>query len=101
MRRLLIAMAFSAAVALAGCHRVTVQLSGPATDSGNGGGGSSSAVSAPGPVSAGSGALTLLNEPQAGLSRVYRLINGAKSSIDLTMYELIDTTAESDLAAAA
>jgi phosphatidylserine/phosphatidylglycerophosphate/cardiolipin synthase-like enzyme len=58
-------------------------------------------VSAPGPVSAGSGALTLLSEPQAGLGQVDKLINGARSSIDLTMYELNDTTAEGDLAAAA
>ena len=101
MRRLLIPVVFGAAVALAGCHPVTVQLNGPTADSGKGGGGSSSAVSAPGPVSAGSGALTLLSEPQAGLGQFYRLINGARSSIDLTMYELIDTTAEGDLAAAA
>jgi cardiolipin synthase A/B len=106
MRRLLIPVVFGAAVALAGCHAVTVQLNGPTAASGKGGGGSSSsstssAVPAPGPVSAGSGALTLLSEPQAGVGRIYQLINGAKSSIDLTMYELIDTTAEGDLAAAA
>ena len=101
MRRWLVPVVLGAAVALAGCHGVKVQLSGPTADSGQGGGGSSPEVSAPGPVSAGSGALTLLSEPQAGLGRVYTLINGARSSIDLTMYELIDTTAESDLAAAA
>jgi phosphatidylserine/phosphatidylglycerophosphate/cardiolipin synthase-like enzyme len=101
MRRLLIPVVFGAAVALAGCHAVAVQLNGPTAGSGQGGGGSSSAVPAPGPVSAGSGALTLLSEPQAGLGRIYTLINGARSSIDLTMYELIDTTAEGDLAAAA
>lgn len=43
----------------------------------------------------------MLAEPQAGLGPVYRLINGAKSSADLTMYELVDQTAENDLAAAA
>jgi cardiolipin synthase A/B len=106
MRRLLIPVVFGAAVALAGCHAVTVQLNGPTAASGKGGGGSSSSssssgVSAPGPVSAGSGALTLLSEPQAGVGQIYQLINGAKSSIDLTMYELIDTTAEDDLTAAA
>jgi cardiolipin synthase len=101
MRRLLIPVVLGAAVALAGCHGVTVRLNGPSADPGKGGGGPSPAVSAPGPVSAGSGALTLLSEPQAGLGQVYRLINGATSSIDLTMYELIDTTAEGDLAAAA
>jgi cardiolipin synthase len=101
MRRLLIPVVFGTAVALAGCHAVTVQLNGPTADSGQGGGGSSSAGPAPGPVSAGSGALTLLAEPQAGLGQIYALIDGARSSIDLTMYELIDTTAEGDLAAAA
>ena len=40
-------------------------------------------------------------EPGAGFSSVYNLINGAKHSIDVTMYEFSDTTAEHDLAAAA
>jgi cardiolipin synthase len=97
------------AVTLAGCHGVKVDLaasptagshSGKSTDPG-GSGGSSSTVQAAGPVSAGSGALRVLAEPQAGLSPVYALINGARSSIDLTMYELIDQTAENDLTAAA
>jgi len=43
---------------------------------------------------------TLFTEPNQGFSPVYNLIKGAKTSIDLTMYELEDTTAESDLAAA-
>jgi phosphatidylserine/phosphatidylglycerophosphate/cardiolipin synthase-like enzyme len=43
----------------------------------------------------------VLSEPQAGFSAVYALINRAKSSIELTMYTLRDTTAENDLAAAA
>jgi phosphatidylserine/phosphatidylglycerophosphate/cardiolipin synthase-like enzyme len=93
-------------VALAGCHGITVQLTGPTAASTKGhhrpsSPSTSSAVRAPGPVSAGSGALRLLSEPQAGVSQIYQLINGAKSSIELTMYELRDTTAESDLAAAA
>jgi phosphatidylserine/phosphatidylglycerophosphate/cardiolipin synthase-like enzyme len=58
-------------------------------------------VQAAGPVSAGSGTLRVLSEPQAGLSAIYALITGAKSSIELTMYTLRDTTAENDLAAAA
>jgi cardiolipin synthase A/B len=41
---------------------------------------------------------TLFTEPDQGFSPVYDLINGASSSIDLTMYELADTTAEQDLA---
>jgi cardiolipin synthase A/B len=44
---------------------------------------------------------TLIIEPDAGFSAVYRLINRARHSIDVTMYEFADTTAEHDLAAAA
>jgi phosphatidylserine/phosphatidylglycerophosphate/cardiolipin synthase-like enzyme len=95
-------------VALAGCRAVTVQLNGPTAastkshhHSSSSSSSSSGAVAAPGPVAAGSGALRLLSEPQAGIGQIYRLIDGAKSSIELTMYELIDTTAEGDLAAAA
>jgi cardiolipin synthase len=44
---------------------------------------------------------TLLTEPAQGFGPVYSLIGAAKTSIDLTMYELSDTTAEKDLAAAA
>jgi cardiolipin synthase len=89
----------AAALALAGCHGVTAQLASSGSGSGSGSGGSSSAVQAAGPVSGGSGALRVLAEPQAGVSELYQLINGAKSSVDLTMYELKDQTAESDLAA--
>jgi phosphatidylserine/phosphatidylglycerophosphate/cardiolipin synthase-like enzyme len=51
----------------------------------------------PGVTRAGS----LVVEPGAGFSPVYKLINGARRSIDVTMYEFSDTTAEHDLAAAA
>jgi cardiolipin synthase A/B len=47
----------------------------------------------------GSGMLRVLVEPSAGVGAIYRLITGAKSSVELTMYELRDTTAEDDLAA--
>ncbi len=47
------------------------------------------------------GSLRVLTEPTAGIGPVYRLINGARSSVDLSMYELVDTVAEQDLAAAA
>jgi cardiolipin synthase A/B len=43
----------------------------------------------------------LIVEPGAGFSPVYRLLSGARHSIDVTMYELSDITAEHDLAAAA
>ena len=51
------------------------------------------------PASAGSGTLRVLVEPSAGVGAIDKLITGAKSSVDLTMYELRDTTAEDDLAA--
>jgi len=87
------------AVALAGCHGLSAQLADPTGGSDPGGG--SASVQAAGPVSGGSGALRVLAEPQAGLGAIYGLINGARSTVDLTMYELADSTAESDLAAAA
>jgi phosphatidylserine/phosphatidylglycerophosphate/cardiolipin synthase-like enzyme len=102
MRQLLGSVVVSAAAALtlAGCHGISVALSdGSSSSAGSGADGGS--VQAAGPVSAGSGELRVLSEPQAGLGSVYSLINSAKSSVDLTMYELIDQTAESDLAAAA
>ena len=54
---------------------------------------------AAGPGTAAAG--TVYTEPAAGFSPVYRLINAAKHSINLTMFELEDTTAEHDLGAAA
>lgn len=44
---------------------------------------------------------TLVVEPSGGFSSIYRLINSAKHSIEVTMFEFADTTAEHDLAAAA
>jgi cardiolipin synthase len=44
-------------------------------------------------------ALQVLTEPAAGIRPIYQLITGARSSVDLTMYELADPTAEADLAA--
>ena len=52
-------------------------------------------------MAAASGPDTLLTEPAQGFGPVYSLIAAAKTSVDLTMYELSDTTAEKDLAAAA
>ena len=57
------------------------------------------AAQRPGPGLTRVGALII--EPTAGFSPVYGLINGARRSIDVTMYEFADTTAEHDLAAAA
>lgn len=44
---------------------------------------------------------TLVVEPSGGFSSVYQLINHARHSIDVTMFEFADTTAEHDLGAAA
>jgi phosphatidylserine/phosphatidylglycerophosphate/cardiolipin synthase-like enzyme len=49
--------------------------------------------------SAGPGGDTLLTEPQQGYQPVYALILGAMKSVEMTMYELSDPVAESDLAA--
>jgi cardiolipin synthase A/B len=54
----------------------------------------------PRPVAAG-GPDSLVVEPSGGFSSVYQLINHAKHSIDVTMFEFADTTAEHDLGAAA
>jgi cardiolipin synthase len=45
-----------------------------------------------------SGALSLLLEPEAGMSEVYALLASARHALDLTMYELEDTHAEQLLA---
>ena len=57
------------------------------------------AASVTGPASSSSSSLRLLTEPAAGIGPIYQLITGARSSVDLTMYELNDPTAEADLAA--
>jgi phosphatidylserine/phosphatidylglycerophosphate/cardiolipin synthase-like enzyme len=57
-----------------------------------------------GAVAAGTSGVTrvgsLIVEASAGFSPVYDLIDRARHSIDVTMYEFSDTTAERDLAAA-
>jgi cardiolipin synthase A/B len=57
------------------------------------------AAAHPAAAAGGSGTLQVLVEPKAGVGAIYKLITGAKSSVELTMYELKDTTAENDLAA--
>lgn len=52
------------------------------------------------PAGAAAATYTLFTEPKQGFSPVYDLINGAKTSIEMTMYELEDAVAEKDLAAA-
>ena len=46
-------------------------------------------------------ALTLVTQPQQGYTAIYDLMNSAQKTLDLTMYELTDTTAENDLVNAA
>jgi cardiolipin synthase A/B len=94
-RRSALAAAASLAVVLLAVTGCKIQVSDAAP------GGTSTA----GAVQAGTSGVTrsgqLIVEPGAGFSPVYSLINGARHSIDMTMYEFSDTTAENDLAAAA
>jgi cardiolipin synthase A/B len=53
------------------------------------------------PAAAQTGTQTLLIEPDQGMTSIYNLINSAQSTIDMTMYELVDTTAQADLCNAA
>jgi cardiolipin synthase len=53
------------------------------------------------PVAPASGQLSLLVEPDQGIEPIYALIASAHKSIDLTMYELVDTNAELALELAA
>ena len=93
-----LASAFTAAslaavlLAATGC-KVQVGSAGPGQLGPSGAGPAGS----PGVTRAGS----LIVEPGAGFSPVYNLIDGARHSIDVTMYEFSDDTAEHDLAAAA
>jgi cardiolipin synthase A/B len=90
MRRLLYPAAASLLLGLAACKGLSsIQAAAPPAST------AAPAV----PLTAGAGALRVLAEPGAGLSEIYGLITGARSSVDLTMYELRDQTAEHDLAA--
>ena len=88
----LAAAAAVAVLALAGCKGLPAAGAGSSGGGSAGGGGAPAAPARSGP---------LITEPQAGFSPVYQLIKHARHSIDLTMYELSDTKAEHDLAAAA
>ena len=92
-----------AGIGLSGCKGISVDLSSTSTPgSGGGSGGGTGAIAGAG-GSAGAtgsgGGLTVLAEPNAGFSEIYKLITSARHSVELTMYELKDTTAEADLAA--
>jgi phosphatidylserine/phosphatidylglycerophosphate/cardiolipin synthase-like enzyme len=47
----------------------------------------------------GSGTYRLITEPDDGMSGVYSLMSSASSSLDVSMYELVDSQAEAVLAA--
>ncbi|MDQ2814321.1 MAG: hypothetical protein M3Z75_21255 [Actinomycetota bacterium] len=88
----------SPAVVLSGIAAVTLGLTGckvqvPAAAAS----GPAAVQAAPGPSGV-TRAGSLIVEPGAGFSPVYHLISDARHSIDVTMYEFADTTAQTDLA---
>lgn len=88
-RRTAAAAAAGLAVLIAGCSQNTfgqVHSSSPTPP-------------APTPAPAAAGALSLSDEPQAGFTSIDEAITGAHRSVDLTIYELVDTTAEAALVA--
>lgn len=87
-----VACVAAVALAVAGC-KVDVPAAAGTASAGE----SVAESSDPGPARSG----PLIIEPGAGFSPVYGLINGARRSIDVTMYEFDDTTAERDLGSAA
>ncbi len=78
------------AAVLAGCQ--AAKTAGPASS-----GVTTSGVTTP----ATAGQLSLLVEPDQAMAPIYALIASARTSIDLTMYELVDTDAELALELAA
>jgi phosphatidylserine/phosphatidylglycerophosphate/cardiolipin synthase-like enzyme len=92
-----VACAAAVTLAAAGC-KVSLQ---PAAQGAQGGGSAQGQAGSDTVTSASGGSDRLYVEPGAGFSPVYSLINGARHSIDVTMYEFADTTAERDLASAA
>jgi cardiolipin synthase len=105
-RRLLVpALALGASLALTSCHvQLNAGTASPAPAAPAGSAPSSAAPASPAAVAAApaaGGADTLLTEPSQGFGPVYSLIGSARTSVDLTMYELSDPAAEADLAAAA
>jgi cardiolipin synthase A/B len=89
--------AAAATVAAGACSSLAaVQSRRPAAVLAVSGSDSSSAGSR---AAASASTLQVLTEPKDGLGAIYKLITRARSSVDLTMYELADATAEKDLAA--
>jgi phosphatidylserine/phosphatidylglycerophosphate/cardiolipin synthase-like enzyme len=88
-------------VLAAGCVGGTLPLAGPSPASSGARSSQTDAILAVHDSPRATSALRVLTEPAAGIGPIYGLITGAHSSVDLTMYELADPTAERDLAAAA
>ena len=86
------------ALGLAGCK---VQLSTPGPGSSSPPAPATTSVPATGGPSTSAQTGPLVIEPNAGFSPVYSLIDHARHSIDVTMYEFSDGTAEHGLALAA
>jgi cardiolipin synthase A/B len=93
-------------IGLSGCKAISVDLSSTSTSTsgsgsgtGSGGGGTVAGAGGSAGATGSGGGLTVLAEPNAGFSEIYKLITSARHSVELTMYELKDTTAEADLAA--
>jgi cardiolipin synthase A/B len=84
-------------LAVAGCKVDVPVATGTGSSGDTGQAGQTGGNPDPGPTQSG----PLIIEPGAGFSPVYGLIDGARRSIDVTMYEFDDTAAEQDLAAAA
>jgi cardiolipin synthase A/B len=80
-----------ALVSLAGCRSASAPATAPASSAPPA---PTTSGAAPRPV-AGS---TVVTEPDAGLTPVYDLMASATASLDLAMYELVDTRAETILA---
>jgi cardiolipin synthase A/B len=91
------AVAAAIGLAIGGCK---AQLSAPGPGSSPAPAPSATSAPATGGTSIAAGAGPLIIEPNAGFSPVYSLIDHARHSIDVTMYEFSDAAAEHDLAAA-
>jgi phosphatidylserine/phosphatidylglycerophosphate/cardiolipin synthase-like enzyme len=102
-RKILIMLTAVLAAGASGCSSaVSQQTAQPTASSPSPGPAPSASTDAPGTVHHAvrrTGSLRVLTEPQAGIGPIYRLITRARSSVDLSMYELADPTAEADLAA--
>lgn len=88
----IIALGLCVALTLSGCRRRPMTR-GPANTQ-------NSSVPGNAPRAAVSATRTVYIEPDAGFGWLYAMINNAQHNIDMTMYELVDTTFSGDLVAA-